>query len=78
MFYDGAHRVLITASKDKKIIFWKLPEKWINEDIEKFEKDEIKNLNDTMAMLKFQKELEKNEEGSDSDDDSLDGWDIRP
>ena len=31
-----------------------------------------------MAMLKFQKELEKNEEGSDSDDDSLDWWDIRP
>ena len=31
-----------------------------------------------MAMLKFQKELEKNEEESDSDDDSLDGWDIRP
>ena len=78
MFYDGAHRVLITASKDKKIIFWKLPEKWVNEDIEKFEKDEIKNLNDTMAMLKFQKELEKNEEESDSDDDSLDEWDIRP
>ena len=78
MFYDGAHRILITASKDKKIIFWKLPEKWVNEDIEKFEKDEIKNLNDTMAMLKFQKALEKNGEDSDSDDDSLNGWDIRP
>ena len=78
MFYDGARRVLITASKDKKIILWKLPEKWVNEDIEKFEKDEIKNLNDTMSMLKFQKALEKKGDESDSDDDSLDGWDIRP
>ena len=36
-----------------------------------------KNLNDTMAMLRLQKALEKKDEDS-SDDDSLDGWDFRP
>ena len=78
MNYDSAHKILITGGKDKKIIFWKLPEKWVNEDIERFEKDEIKNLNDTMAMLRLQKALEKKDDNSSSDDDSLDGWDIRP
>ena len=78
MNYDAAHKILITGGKDKKIIFWKLPEKWINEDVERFEKDEIKNLNDTMAMLKLQKALEKKDDLSSDDDDSLDGWDFRP
>ena len=77
MIYDSAHKILITGGKDKRIVFWKLPEKWVNEDVEKFEKDEIKNLNDTMAMLRLQKALEKKDEDS-SDDDSLDGWDFRP
>ena len=78
MNYDAAHKILITGGKDKRIIFWKLPEKWINEDVERFEKDEIKNLNDTMAMLKLQKALEKKDDLSSDDDDSLDGWDFRP
>ena len=77
MIYDSAHKILITGGKDKRIVFWKLPEKWVNEDVEKFEKDEIKNLNDTMAMLRLQKALEKKDDDS-SDDDSLDGWDFRP
>ena len=74
MFYDSGKKLLITGGKDKKIIFWKLPENWENEEFKQFEKEEIKNLNDTIAMLKLQKALEKN---SDSDDtDSLDGWDL--
>ena len=77
MIYDSAHKILITGGKDKRIVFWQLPEKWVNEDVEKFEKDEIKNLNDTMAMLRLQKALEKKDDDS-SDDDSLDGWDFRP
>ena len=78
MFYDTAHKILITGGKDKKIIIWELPENWVNEDIERFEKEEIKNLNDTMAMLKLQKALEKKEDDLSSESDSLDGWDIRP
>ena len=40
---------------------------------------EIKNINDTLAMLKLQKSLAKIGDGDDdSSDDSLNGWDIRP
>ena len=68
----------IKKHKDKNIFFWKLPERWVNEEVSKFETDEIKNINDAMAMLKFQKTLKKDDEDEDSSDDSLCGWDIRP
>lgn len=78
MYYDNAHKILITGSKDRNIFVWKLPEKWVNEDIERFEKEEIKNLNDQLAILRLKKSLEKKDNDDSSDDDSLDGWDIRP
>ena len=78
MYYDSENMTLVTASKDKKICFWKLPEKWVNDEIEKFEKNEIKNINDSIALMKMQKQLTKMNEGDDSSDDSLSGWDIRP
>ncbi len=78
IYYDNEKRILISGSKDKNMIFWKFPEQWINEELIQFENDEIKNLNDTMAMLKIQKKLNKNESDNDSSDDSLCGWDIRP
>ena len=78
MYYDEEYMILFSAGKDKKVLFWKLPEKWVNDEIEKFEKTEIKNINDSLAMLKIQKTLTKLDEGDDSSDDSLCGWDIRP
>ncbi|MGL4948410.1 MAG: hypothetical protein ACRC42_03420, partial [Mycoplasma sp.] len=78
MYYNERNRVIMSASKDKKIICWKWPDKWVNDEIQKFEENEIKNMNDTMAMLKIQKTWSKNPEDSDSSDDSLWGWDIRP
>ncbi len=42
MYYDEEARLLITASKDKAIKFWKLPERWTSEEVEKFEETEIK------------------------------------
>ena len=53
---------------------WRLPEKWQNEDVVKFEQTEIKNISDTMAMLKLQKNLNSMDEYN-SDEDSLNGWD---
>ena len=55
--------------------FWKLPERWTNEEIEKFEENEIKIMKDSMAMLKLQKTLTNQEE--DSSDDDLNGWDYK-
>ena len=57
---------------------WQLPESWINDEIRQFEQNEIKNINDNLALLKMQKSLTKMGEGDDSSDDSLFGWDIRP
>jgi WD40 repeat protein len=78
IYYESGNRILLTGGKDKNIFFWKLPERWVNEEVSKFETDEIKNINDAMAMLKFQKTLKKDDEDEDSSDDSLCGWDIRP
>ena len=78
MEYDEEKNTLFTVSKDKKMTFWQLPDSWINEEISKFEQNEIKNINDTIAMLRMQKTLTKMGEDDDSSDDSLCGWDIRP
>ena len=77
MDYNNDNKILITASKDKLIKSWRIPNKWFNDDIRKFEENEIKNMNDTMAMLKLQKNL-KDDEDYNSDEDSLNGWDFKP
>ena len=77
MHYDESKRVLLTTSKDKKVTFWKFPQDWINEDLKRFEQDEIGNINDTLALLKISKHNNNNND-SDSSDDSLNEWDIHP
>ena len=67
-------KLIISSGKDKYFRTWRLPEKWQNEDFLKFEQTEIKNISDTMAMLKLQKNLSKPEDYN-SDEDSLNGWD---
>ena len=67
-------RLIISSGKDKYFRTWRLPEKWQNEDFLKFEQAEIKNISDTMAMIKLQKNLSKPEDYN-SDEDSLNGWD---
>jgi hypothetical protein len=42
MYYDEDTRLLITGGKDRSIKFWKLPERWTSEEVEKFEETEIK------------------------------------
>lgn len=79
MIYDEAKRILLTGSKDKLLIHWAIPPKWVNEEIAEFEKNELKNINNTLATLRIQKTLAKlNNDDNDSDDDSLNGWDLRP
>ena len=66
-------KLILSSGKDKYIRTWRLPDKWQNEDVVKFEQTEIKNTSDTMAMLKLQKNLNKPDEYN-SDEDSLNGW----
>lgn len=74
MYYDNDAKVLMTGGDDMLIKGWKLPERWISEEIKKFEENEVKNMSDTFAMLKLQKSLEKDADYN-SDEDSLNGWD---
>ena len=77
IYFDIDNNVLISGGKDKRIVYWKLPDNWINSDLEKFENEEIKKINDEKAILKYQS-IKKDIDDSDSSDDSLNGWDIRP
>ena len=74
MYYDNDAKVLMTGGDDILIKGWKLPDKWISDEIKLFEENEVKNMRDTFAMLKLQKALERDEDYN-SDEDSLNGWD---
>jgi hypothetical protein len=74
MTFDEETRILISCGKDKAIKVYRLPEKWMDEELEKFEQTELKNQKDSIAMLKLQKQITKVVE--DSDDDDLCGWDV--
>lgn len=76
LYYIDTHKLIISAGKDKYIKTWKLPDSWLNDDIKKFEENEIQNMSDTIAMLKLQKSLERPEDYN-SDEDSLNGWDYK-
>ena len=72
---EEPNKLLLVSSVDKNIYFVKLPLKWVeNEDIEKYEKIEIKVRSDLDAMMKIQDFLAKDEDYN-SDEDSLNGWD---
>lgn len=77
MFFDADNKVLLTAGADNFINSFKLPDKWMKDEVKKFEEMEIKNMSDTIAMLKLQKSLEKDKDYN-SDEDSLNGWDYLP
>jgi len=75
MTFNEETRVLISCAKDKAVRVWKLPEKWTDENIEKFEQEEIKNQMHNSAVMRIQKSNTKMME--DSDEDDLCGWDIK-
>ena len=68
-------KLLYASCMDNCIYFIKLPVNWLNNnEVEQYEKIEIKNRSDLQAMMKIQELLEKNEDYN-SDEDSLNGWD---
>ena len=64
-------------AKDKKIIYWQLPDNWVKDEIRKFQDESVRQINDERAKERIQKSQRKDGD-DDSSDDSLDGWDIRP
>lgn len=78
MHFEEETRVLTTCAKDKCIKVWRLPEKWMDEDLEKFEQTETQNQKNSLAMIWLKKKMTKLMEEMDSDDDDLNGWDVKP
>ena len=68
-------RQLLSMAKDKKIIYWQLPDDWVKEEIKKFQEENVRQINDERAKERLKKQNEKKDDDDDSDD-SLDGWDI--
>ena len=67
-------RQLLSMAKDKKIIYWQLPDNWVKDEIKKFQDEKVREINDTRAIERLKKQKDKDDD--DSSDDSLDGWDI--
>jgi WD40 repeat protein len=76
MRYNRRKKQLLSVAKDKKIIYWQIPDSWVNASVKKFEEDNMREINSERAKAKFEKYAKKDDD--DSSDDSLDGWDIRP
>ena len=74
MEYNPKTRQLLSMAKDKKIIYWQIPETWVKDSIKKFQDENIRQINDERAIEKFKRQKEKPDD--DDSDDSLDGWDI--
>ena len=83
LLYDKDIRLLIAGCKNNMVKFWKLPDNWINVDVQKFEDEELKKINNEIARrrIKAQQEIEdgiENDFDSDlSQEDDLNGWNYR-
>ena len=72
--YDGKSKRLLSMAKDKKIIYWQIPDSWVSDKVKKFEESSIREINANRAAERL-KNKKYTDDDSD-DDDSLDGWDI--
>ena len=77
MIFNRKKKQLLSVAKDKKVIYWQIPDMWVNASLKKFEEDNMREINNSRAKAKFEKYSNKGEDDSSSDE-SLDGWAIRP
>ena len=71
--YQKEERLLWTGGKDLRIKLWKLPEKWVSEEVDIFDKEEKYSISAKMAEEKIKSQNVNEEDKVDSDDD-LNGW----
>ena len=77
MQYQSEEHLVWTGRKDLRIKLWKLPEKWVSQEVDTFEKEETNIVTAKMAAEKIENQA-KDEDGKiDSDDDDLNGWCFR-
>ena len=77
MQYQSEEHLLWTGGKDLRIKLWRLPEKWISEEVDTFEKEETNIVTAKMAAEKIENQAINEEGRVDSDDDDLNGWCFR-
>ena len=74
MQYQKEEKLLWTGGKDLRIKLWKLPEKWVSEEVDLFDKEEKHSL----AAKISEKNIENQKDDEDrivySDDDEITGW----
>ena len=78
MRYDKKNKRLLSMAKDKKIIYWQIPESWVSDRVKKFEENNIREINANRAAERMKKYKNKNGEEDSDEEDSLDGWDFYP
>ena len=74
IWYQSDKHILWTGGKDLRIKMWQLPEKWISEEVDSFETNEVINITAKIAAEKIEKMIQKKEEDEDDSDDDLNGW----
>ena len=81
LFYLEDKRLLITGGRDKSVKFWKIPEFWFDEKLEKYEKEDLVKINNELRRKRLQMEkiIEGNNEVNYESDiseneEELNGW----
>ena len=72
--YQVEERLLWTGGKDLRIKLWKLPEKWVSEEVDNFDKEEKYAITAKMSEEKLEKQKVDEDGVLFSDDDDLNGW----
>ena len=81
LFYLENKRLLITGGRDKSVKFWKIPDFWFDEKLEKYEKEDLVKINNELKRKRLQMEkiIEGNNEVNYESDiseneEELNGW----
>ena len=72
--YQNEERLLWTGGKDLRIKLWKLPEKWVSEEVDLFDKEEKYAMTAKMSEEKIENQKVDEDGQLFSDDDDLNGW----
>ena len=72
--FQKNERLLWTGGKDLRIKLWKLPEKWVSEEAELFDKEEKYALAAKISEEKIEKQKADEDGSIHSDDDEITGW----
>ena len=72
--YQIEERKLWTGGKDLRIKLWKLPEKWVSEEVDTFDKEEKYAVTAKMSEEKLENQNVDEDGILFSDDDDLNGW----